>query len=326
VPASAMARYGASHVLDLRDVSVNGGAMAARDDDGLHVAAYLADASGDGIYAQDDAQAILDAITGKYSGFGAYPLLDPVVVGGAYGNGRLSVFDFRALGNIIYGVAQPYIPALPVLPAMASTLDAQPDAPSEPPQPAAQETITADNAALVGEQASAVTSPQPALPTPPPVAETTPPMTEAAQRQPATMADTAAAQEPAADPYDPASQALDLPSMQAVSSGFVVPVLQEYRVAAPDFSALVSDPLARQDLAGVLSPADESQSGGQPPMRDGSTLAASDVRIRFDRHARIDEAQPTTSRSSAWLGQWVQGQDAHVPRKNADWRVVLPRV
>jgi len=48
VPASAMTRYGASHVLDLRDVSVNGGALTVQDDDGLHVAAYLGDVTGDG--------------------------------------------------------------------------------------------------------------------------------------------------------------------------------------------------------------------------------------------------------------------------------------
>ncbi|MCC6629566.1 MAG: tandem-95 repeat protein, partial [Chloroflexi bacterium] len=148
VPTGALAHYASSQLLDLRDVSVNGGALPVRDDDGVHVAAYLSDATGDRVYGAGDAQAVLDVISRKYSGFGAYPLTDPVVVAGAWGNGKLGVFDVRLIGNVINGVPQTYIPPLPVAPALG---EAGPLA-SGTPQPAQAE-------------------PQPAAPAPAPAAQ-----------------------------------------------------------------------------------------------------------------------------------------------------------
>jgi hypothetical protein len=48
--------------------------------------------------------------------------------------------------------------------------------------------------------------------------------------------------------------------------------------------------------------------------------------VRFDRSARIDEGNAPAGRANEWLGHWVSGRDSHVPRKSADWRIVLPRV
>ncbi len=138
-----MARYGASHVLDLRDVSVNGGALPVRDDDGLHVAAYLADVSGDGVYGQDDIAQLGELLVRRGTGFAAYPLTDPVTIGNALGNGYVNGLDARLLSFVLAGTAQSYIPARPVLPALSGDEGGSPQAavaaatspPSDAPAP-----------------------------------------------------------------------------------------------------------------------------------------------------------------------------------------------
>jgi hypothetical protein len=53
--------------------SVNGGAIAARGDDGIHVAAYLGDTSGNAVYTSYDAQHVQRVLGRLDTGFGAYP-------------------------------------------------------------------------------------------------------------------------------------------------------------------------------------------------------------------------------------------------------------
>jgi hypothetical protein len=294
VPASAMARYGASHVLDLRDVSVNGGAMAARDDDGLHVAAYLADTSGDGAYALNDAQAILDVISGRYSGFGAYPLIDPVLVGGAYGNGQLSVFDYRLVGNMIRGVAQVYIPPLPVAPVQAAMQDVPEAAAPAVALPQAGSTAVSDAQAPVDSP----------LPGPD---RTTAPIAVMADVEPVSI-------RPEAEGvvFEPASSQTGNPLMPAFT----------------DLSTLL-DPMAarRQEWVNGLGSAESAQQfSSQAIVSSDSGQPAGVPNVRFDRSARIDEGNAPAGRANEWLGHWVSGRDSHVPRKSADWRIVLPRV
>ena len=110
VPGSAP--YGAKQVLDLRDISLDTGA-AVRDDDGLHLAAYLGDTSGNAKYSTLDVQRIQRAVLRMDSGFGAYPLIDPVVVADINGNGALSSLDAQRVLSEVMGLDRAEIPAIP---------------------------------------------------------------------------------------------------------------------------------------------------------------------------------------------------------------------
>ncbi len=335
VPASALARYGQSHVLDLRDVSINGGAMPVRDDDGLHVAAYLGDATGDGAYTSEDSQAVLDTISRKYTGFGAYPLADPVVVAGAFGNGRLSVFDVRFIGNMIHGVAQPYIPALPVLPAFAVVDDAVAGSlqaafaeavESAVPVPMVESPMPAAAPAL-----TSVTAPVPVLisrPAPAVVvayADATQPLANEAAIGLAPVAALLAVATPEAAVLVPGlatvTNNLDLTHYQSILdfdlavTSLSEPLVARQPATGPDPLAFAPDPLASA----------VQRDGRDGRDRDSRVSASSELRVRFDRRARLIDADAGETRQHAWLQNWVSGRDPHVARKNADWRVVLPR-
>jgi hypothetical protein len=119
VPDATIAdRYGAKQVLDLRDVQVNGGAVPARDDDGIHVAAYLGDTSGNAVYTSYDAEHVQRVLGRIDTGFGAYPLADPTIVGNAAGNGQLTIVDVRLINQKVLELAQTAIPPTPGYPAI----------------------------------------------------------------------------------------------------------------------------------------------------------------------------------------------------------------
>lgn len=110
VPGSAP--YGAKQILDLRDISLDTGAPV-RDDDGLHLVAYLGDTSGNAKYSSLDVQRIQRAVLRMDSGFGAYPLIDPVVVADINGNGALSSLDAQRVLSEVMGLDRAEIPAIP---------------------------------------------------------------------------------------------------------------------------------------------------------------------------------------------------------------------
>jgi hypothetical protein len=116
VPADA--KYGASHLLDLFDVQVNG--ASSPDDDGLHLVGYFGDATGDAAYSDADVDLLRRVAMGLDSGFERYPLTDPVIVGDITGNGALSGFDSVALQDEVdflagraTGVNRVEIPPIP---------------------------------------------------------------------------------------------------------------------------------------------------------------------------------------------------------------------
>jgi hypothetical protein len=113
VPSSAP--YGAQHLLDITNLQVNGGAIAARDDDGLHLVGYLGDTTGNRLYSALDAALILRVVVGLDSGFIAYALTDPRIVADVSGNGWLSGTDAMLLSREAAGIDQPQIPPLPDL-------------------------------------------------------------------------------------------------------------------------------------------------------------------------------------------------------------------
>ncbi|MCB1967173.1 MAG: cadherin-like domain-containing protein, partial [Candidatus Accumulibacter sp.] len=112
VPASASAAYRAKQVLDLSDVSVNEGALAAVGDDAVHVVAYFGDATGNGSYSSLDGQRVLRHTVGLDSGFAAYLLADPVLVADITGNGRVSSLDATRILQEVVGIDQFEIPPL----------------------------------------------------------------------------------------------------------------------------------------------------------------------------------------------------------------------
>jgi len=93
------------------------------------------------------------------------------------------------------------------------------------------------------------------------------------------------------------------------------PLVARQPATGPDPLAFAPDPLASA----------VQRDGRDGRDRDSRVSASSELRVRFDRRARLIDADAGETRQHAWLQNWVSGRDPHVARKNADWRVVLPR-
>ena len=114
VPAGAT--LGAAQVLDLRAVQINAGAIAARADDGVHVAAYLADVDASRSYTTQDVTRMQRVITRADTGFGPFLLIAPVVIGDVNGSGTLTSLDAARLLQQVTTGNRPEFPALPPQP------------------------------------------------------------------------------------------------------------------------------------------------------------------------------------------------------------------
>jgi hypothetical protein len=114
---AANASYKSKELLHFSSVSVNGGAISAVGDDGVHVVAFLGDTSGDGTYTSADSVLLARVAAGTDSGFAAFPALDPVMIGDLGGNGSITGADDGVkLSNFLNGntVAQvPHYPGAP---------------------------------------------------------------------------------------------------------------------------------------------------------------------------------------------------------------------
>ena len=118
VPESAP--YASAEVLDIVDAFVDG--RGAREADGVHVAAYFGDASGDRRYTSLDAQRVSRVVAGLDTGYAAYPGIDPVLIGDVNRNGMLDAADGSILvsetqfllgGQTNPALDQPQIPPIP---------------------------------------------------------------------------------------------------------------------------------------------------------------------------------------------------------------------
>jgi hypothetical protein len=113
--------YGAKHLLEISEATVRIGdkETPVRADHGLHVVSYLGDASGNGAYNTADAMDIRRVLLRLDTGFGAYPTVDPVILGDASGNDILTSLDSRLMYRVgEYAVdgkewPWPQVPALP---------------------------------------------------------------------------------------------------------------------------------------------------------------------------------------------------------------------
>jgi hypothetical protein len=109
------AGYGAAHVLDVFTVSVggDGNPIAATADDGLHLVAYVGDATGNGAYSGLDAQRVARVDVGLDSGFRAYPKIDPTIVADVTGDGSLSGLDAQRIALQAADLNPREIPPMP---------------------------------------------------------------------------------------------------------------------------------------------------------------------------------------------------------------------
>lgn len=107
------APYGSKQVLDITDVLINGGDLAARDDDGLHLVIYPGDTTSSAGYSSADAVRAVRVAVGLDSGFASQRLVDPVIVADVTGDGRASSNDATRVLQRSVGLAVPSIPALP---------------------------------------------------------------------------------------------------------------------------------------------------------------------------------------------------------------------
>lgn len=124
VPATAP--YGAKQRLDVSNVSVDDGAIAARDNDGLQVVGFVGDATFSATYSLLDVVRMQRVVLGLDTGFGNWPLLDPAILGDASGNGALTFSDATLMFREIAGIDQPQIPPRPATTPAAPLGDPDP--------------------------------------------------------------------------------------------------------------------------------------------------------------------------------------------------------
>lgn len=107
------AERGRTHVLDVRDVIVNGGQMPAIVDDAVHKVAFFGDSTGDGTYSGLDAQRTARVVVGLDDGFDSHPDIDPLVIADVTGDGSISGLDAQRIAQFTVGMAPIEIPSLP---------------------------------------------------------------------------------------------------------------------------------------------------------------------------------------------------------------------
>ena len=113
VPSTAV--YQAKEILDLQNIQINGGSITAVDDAAIHVAGFLGDATGDGIYTGLDAQRISRVAVGLDPGFRQWVLADPLIVGDVNGDNQLTGLDACEIAREAVGITQASVPVLPAV-------------------------------------------------------------------------------------------------------------------------------------------------------------------------------------------------------------------
>lgn len=107
------APYASKQVLDLENVTLNGGGIAARADDAVHLAAYFGDTNGSRTLTSGDTSLTSQLATGLGTGLMAYQLADPLIVADTNGSGTLTSGDASLLAQKAVGLTVSIIPDLP---------------------------------------------------------------------------------------------------------------------------------------------------------------------------------------------------------------------
>ena len=111
VPVNAT--YGAKDLLHFSEVQLDQGAKAVRTDDGLHVVAFLGDVTADGSYTTLDTTRLRRLLLRQDNGLGAWPLVDPLILGNISGNGVFTSVDVLKLTLQVAGTPQKDFQAIP---------------------------------------------------------------------------------------------------------------------------------------------------------------------------------------------------------------------
>jgi Putative Ig domain len=117
VPAGTTANpmpYKAEDLLSLSGVSLNGGILPVLGGSAVHLLAYIGDADGSGSYSSNDAVLITRALLNTDTGFGAYPLVDPVVVADTDGAGFIPADAALQANEAGVGFATANLPVPPI--------------------------------------------------------------------------------------------------------------------------------------------------------------------------------------------------------------------
>ncbi len=98
VPSSAANNYKAKELLQIGNITINQGAITgAVSANGLHINAYLGDVNGNGTIDGLDTLTANQLASGPAPGFGAYQLLDPVIVGDVANDLSVDAGDVSAI-------------------------------------------------------------------------------------------------------------------------------------------------------------------------------------------------------------------------------------
>jgi hypothetical protein len=112
VPADAP--YGGTHVLDIDNLQIWGSGdapIAAVANDGVHIAAYAGELSGNQAYNSPDASFAQQFIVNQASfGLAAYPLVDPIILADINANGSVQGNDVAQIQRLILNLSNPFVP------------------------------------------------------------------------------------------------------------------------------------------------------------------------------------------------------------------------
>ena len=122
VPNSAATIYKTKELLTLSGITVTGGATVQAAN-GIHVDAYLGDVHVTAAPAIDASDALDEEtmIADKYSGFSAYTLLDPVIIGNVAGPSQI-VINGASITNLFTDSVHLPVPLIPSVPAAVTTV------------------------------------------------------------------------------------------------------------------------------------------------------------------------------------------------------------
>lgn len=118
VPASAS--IGQSQILRVSNVKINGATVSFRADPSVHLVGYFGDTDRSWSYTNADVTLLQRVSVGQDSGFVAYPLIDPILVGDINGSGSFSAIDATRLlqeVNFVNGLASTDRPEIPPVPS-----------------------------------------------------------------------------------------------------------------------------------------------------------------------------------------------------------------
>lgn len=102
----------------MRDLQVNGGALAALDDDAVHVAAFTGDVTRDRQLSSADVALMRQLLAGDINRLPGWALLDGRIIGDVNGSGLFDAVDPLRLEQALAGMAGVTVP-VPDAPVVA---------------------------------------------------------------------------------------------------------------------------------------------------------------------------------------------------------------